>query len=529
VPRITLRERLFAIDGRSLAVFRIGLGATVIVDLLTRAGALAQHYTDGGVLPRAAVARLFLLSDWHWSIHLWTGSVAGQAALFVLAGLIAGALIVGYRTRLATVLTWALLISLQARNPMVLYGADQLLRLLLFWSMFLPLGSVWSLDRRRRSGPGEVRCVSVASAALLLQPCVMYVFSGLLKQNPAWESGTAILAALSAETYATPLGRELLRFPALLTALGHAVPWIELLAPVALFVPWATTAFRAAGLLVLVAFHAGIAAVLVTGLFPLIALTGLLPFIPGAAWDRLRTIVRAGRDGDEPRVAPTRRAAARRPPATSWRSTARAGLVAGLLAYTLVWNVAGLRIEEYTAAQSLAWYREWWAADRTGVPLTFRDYSVERRLGVLGWIGRVAGLQQRWDMFHRVGPEIRGWPLVVGTFGDGRRVSVLDGGRPFDEAFATPPGTALAAYPGARWLVYFTYLRTPGTRPARELLPAVVTRDWSRHHPGSELATLQMLFVQPTTTPDGASSLDGEVWYDGPASGPVTDAARPAR
>jgi hypothetical protein len=163
------------------------------------------------------------------------------------------------------------------------------------------------------------------------------------------------------------------------------------------------------------------------------------------------------------------------------------------------------------------------------VPLTFRDYSVERRLGALGWIGRVAGLQQRWDMFHRVGPEVRGWPLVVGTFGDGHRVSVLDGGRPFDEAFDTPPGTALAAYPGARWLVYFTYLRTPGTWPARELLPAVVTRDWNRHHPGRELATLQMLFVQPTTTADGTSSLQGEVWYDGPAAGPVADTGRSAR
>ena len=48
--RIRLRE-LFEIDLRSLALFRVGLAVSVLVDLGTRAFELEAHYTDAGVLP----------------------------------------------------------------------------------------------------------------------------------------------------------------------------------------------------------------------------------------------------------------------------------------------------------------------------------------------------------------------------------------------------------------------------------------------------------------------------------------------
>jgi hypothetical protein len=73
--------------------------------------------------------------------------------LFAIAALVAIALLVGYRTRLATVLL-ALLASLQARNPTLIQGGDNLLLLLLFWGMFLPLGARFAIDAAldRRAG-----------------------------------------------------------------------------------------------------------------------------------------------------------------------------------------------------------------------------------------------------------------------------------------------------------------------------------------------------------------------------------------
>lgn len=53
---------------------------------------------------------------------------------------------VGYHTSLMTCLTWFMTVSLHARNILVLHGGDILMRMLLFFAMFLPLGEVYSID-----------------------------------------------------------------------------------------------------------------------------------------------------------------------------------------------------------------------------------------------------------------------------------------------------------------------------------------------------------------------------------------------
>jgi hypothetical protein len=484
-------SRLFAIDPRSLAAFRIALGVIVLVDLWTRASAIEQHYSDLGILPRDAYERLLQVSPWQWSIHLLTGSVAGQSVLFVVAAAAACAMIAGYRTRAATAVSWFMLVSLQARNPMVLYGADQLLRLLLFWAMFLPL-------ERSGARPTILRHVSMASAALLLQPCVMYFFAALLKWNSSWQSGSALGHALASDMYVTSFGRMLAGSPALVATFGRAVPWIELLAPLLLLMPWRTSSFRMIAFPVLVAFHLAMGAALHTGLFPLVTIAALIPFVPSEVWDRLGIGVAIA----APEVAPS----------NTWRAAALQALVALLFVYAVAWNVVGLKAEEYAAQQNFAWMKEWWSEGRKGIPLSFRDYAVERMMGPLGWLGRVTALQQRWDMFERVGPEYRGWPVAIGMLADGTKVNVLDATAPAEVQAHVAPEDPLPLYPGTRWLVYFTYLRTSGTQAARELLPAVMTRDWERRNPGKKLESLQILFVQP---PPGKI----ELWYDGAAKG----------
>ena len=115
-----LRE-VFGLDLRSLALFRMGLALLLLGDLLIRATALEAHYTDFGVLPRAA-----LTNPWPLSPYLWADSPAAVGLLFVLTGLAAGALLVGWRTPFVSFACWFLLFSLQARNPLVLQGGDVL-------------------------------------------------------------------------------------------------------------------------------------------------------------------------------------------------------------------------------------------------------------------------------------------------------------------------------------------------------------------------------------------------------------------
>ncbi len=97
-----------------------------------------------------------------------------QALLFVVAAVAAVALLVGYRTWVASVVVWILLLSIQHRNPLVLGSGDDLLRMLLFWGMSLPLGAVWSVDRavEREAGAlrwSTMRYFSLATVALFMR------------------------------------------------------------------------------------------------------------------------------------------------------------------------------------------------------------------------------------------------------------------------------------------------------------------------------------------------------------------------
>ena len=126
---------LISLDLRSLALFRVCLGLILLADLGIRAGDLHPHYTDAGVLRADEIA-----------------------------------LLVGFYTRAATFLSFVLLLSLHNRNPLVLHGGDSLLRLLLFWSLLLPLGACWSLDRRlglEPPPPGDA-AASAATAGFAL-------------------------------------------------------------------------------------------------------------------------------------------------------------------------------------------------------------------------------------------------------------------------------------------------------------------------------------------------------------------------
>src|SRR5215212_6169444 len=122
LARRKVRE-LFGLDVRSLAVFRVGLALVLIADLAIRATDLEAHYTDAGLLPRSAVA-----PSWVFSPHLLHGSAWFEAVLFLVAGVAAGMLLVGYRTRAATFVSWLLLVSLHARNPVLTQGGDILHR-----------------------------------------------------------------------------------------------------------------------------------------------------------------------------------------------------------------------------------------------------------------------------------------------------------------------------------------------------------------------------------------------------------------
>jgi hypothetical protein len=164
---------LFALDTRSLALFRIGLGLLVVIDATGRFSDLTVFYPTLGAVPRALVDELRGDSV-PLSPYLLNGSAPFAGSLLTLHPLAGLCLLAGYRTRLATAVAWLLTFSIQHRNLLVENFGDLVLRLLLFWSLFLPLAERASLDRRHAREPAARSFQSFGSAAFVVQIACVY-------------------------------------------------------------------------------------------------------------------------------------------------------------------------------------------------------------------------------------------------------------------------------------------------------------------------------------------------------------------
>lgn len=293
-------EQIFGLDLRSLALFRIGLALVLIADLLIRYRDIGTLYSDRGVLPISVLSDI--LQPWYWSVHALSGEPIIQALLFSLALLMAFGMLIGYRTRLATIASWALLISIQNRHPFVIFAADDVLRALMFWAMFLPLGATYSIDSALNSSPEKLpkRIVTGATIALYLQQCYIYMFSAAFKiSSPIWfPDGDAVYYAFSFDQYGTPISQLFLNFPSLMTLATHATLVIEWLGPLLLFLPFQFVRVRTFTIITFILLHISFGSAFELGIFPFLSSASWLVFLPTELWDgvqkRLETSQRMG-------------------------------------------------------------------------------------------------------------------------------------------------------------------------------------------------------------------------------------------
>ena len=117
----------FVVDLRALAMMRIGVGLLLFADLWLRAPDVVAWLTDSGVLPRDL--SMDFSNDYRWSLYWLNGSEFWASSLMVIAGIFSVMLVLGLRTRMASVGSFILLVSLHNRNPLLLQGGDNLLLL----------------------------------------------------------------------------------------------------------------------------------------------------------------------------------------------------------------------------------------------------------------------------------------------------------------------------------------------------------------------------------------------------------------
>ena len=485
-------QNLFAIDLRSLALFRISIALVMLVDLIRRTSDFSSMYAHGGALPLSAVHDYYG-ELWKWSFHLWSDAWVYQALLFGLAGCCGLALLVGYQTRVATCLAWILTCSLNTRAPLLVNGGDVLLCMGLFWGMFLPLGTRFSIDTRRQprtlAGPGRI--LSVASAGILLQIAMMYLFTGLWKLNPVWLNGDALAIALSDVTVTRPFGNWLLNFPLLLHFLSQSTLGLELLGPLLLFSPIGTRFLRPIVLVCFLGLHIGIEASLTVLMFSYASLALLMLFIPGSWWNKLPAQSanppdQGATDSSSPMETGSN--------TVTWPSWCkRLGLVLGCccIGYVALFNV-------FTLTCPLPW------------PPALNKFSQ---------VGTLMNFGQRWTMFNHPQDHLYRFAFF-GRLKNGQQVELLrNQATSPEDPF---PATAVP-FRSQRWMQLHRETIAPLGFIFRHDMARYLATHWNQTHSEAE-QFLDGDLVVYQATPNGEVSWDSlyqSTYYDARAEGPV--------
>jgi vitamin K-dependent gamma-carboxylase-like protein len=521
---------LFGADLRSLAAFRIVLALLVLADLGMRATDFYAHYADDGVLPRDQLLEEGLLDSWDFSLSLINGEPFFQALIFAVGAVAALGMLIGYRTRLMTVVAWVILLSIQSRNPMVLNAGDTLLRLLLFWSMFLPLGAYWSVDRALKASPPRLamRFVSLATVGLFLQIAFMYWFTAILKSGDEWRvDGTALYYALNLDSIVRPLGTYLTQFPELLKVLTFGSLGLEAFGPLLLFFPFFTGPVRTATVLAFMSLHYGIWSTMEIGLFPFTSALCMVCFLPTWFWERADVKLRA--------LFPMLPNLARR----LQRATAR--LVHTYMAplHTRL-STVGDTIQPFLLAGSVVHGNQPQASATHAAtpsanlenkaepePTMLRSSLVTNLLAafflvyIFCWnlmtvssfelpeslenVGDALGLGQYWSMFAPSPDSTGGWHVLPGELRGGQQVDLMavtrDDYEPYALSWAKPQYVA-GIYESNHWRKYMDRLAEEEYEDLRLHFGNYVCTEWNKRHAGSEqLASFDIVYMEEETQP----------------------------
>lgn len=290
-----VRRDWLSLDLRAIAFFRVFLGVMALLDLFSAAAGAEAFFSDAGILPRAA-QKLPLASRWLAAFY-GSGGTALQLAWLALGALCAVLVLLGKHTRPALFWLWYLLASLHLRNPLAADRGAILLELMCFWGFWLPLEARWSLAAREdpdwKRLPNTYR--SSATVAIYLQICMIYLFTALLKNGPAWvvDGNAALLACRSAQVSTAYSEWWAVQYPALLRWGGVLTQAGEALLPLLLLSPIGHRRLRLLAVTGLVVFHLHNQLLFLLGFFPLMNAGFCLILMPGRE------------EGQEPRAEPT--------------------------------------------------------------------------------------------------------------------------------------------------------------------------------------------------------------------------------
>lgn len=283
-------------DVATLAIIRILAGAMLLYTHFVWTLDLEGFFGANGWLSNDFVYR-YHDSAFAWSHLYWISSPALLWIVHLASLAVFASLMIGFKSRTASVLAWLLTVSYAHRASGALFGLDQINGFLALYLVIGPSGDAYSVDRwlRRRSGHGEpAPSVSANIAIRLIQMhlCIVYLFAGLGKLlGESWWDGTALWGAFANEEYQTLDLTWLAGSIVLVNIATHVTLFWEISY---IFLIWNRLA-RPIMLLLAVPLHMGIAVCMGMVTFGLVMLVANLAFVAPEAIRSLERMCSPGR------------------------------------------------------------------------------------------------------------------------------------------------------------------------------------------------------------------------------------------
>jgi hypothetical protein len=470
-----LMMKYLSFDLRALALMRICLAAVIIVDLSIRLSDLEAFYSDTGAVP------LSMLFDHAWnkyyfSFHVISGLWQLQLVLFVFALFCALMLLIGYRTKLFTILSWLMMVSLHNRNVFILQGGDDLMRMVLFWGMFIPWGVRYSCDRLLDPVKEEnVQIRSLGTFAYILQICFLYTGSALLKGTEWHTDYSAVYYAYSIDQIAYPITESLYYYPKLLKILTFTAYYFELLVPLLFFIPFRHSLLRSAGVICIILFHSWNAMTLLIGIFPFAGMATSLGILSSSAMDKLDELTFG----------------IKRSIADSFKGIAFA--VQYIIKWKPSWYATGGLHQHITTAVLIflmVFITDWNISN-----LNFVTSKTPQWIHPLAYILRI---DQSWGMFAPGVLKDDGWYVFEGTCADGSCINLLSSDK---DISYKKPAKIVSMFKNDRWRKYtenYIFIDNDFMRP---YFCNYYKRIWNEQHTDS-VKTLRVIYMTETTLPD---------------------------
>jgi len=198
-------------DTRSLAFLRIGLGLIAIFKFTVYGRFFLDFHGQYGMVPWAiSKAGIYPFLPHLGDAAIWFSGISGQSldgASFTLFYIFIGAcicFIFGFLTRLANILCFFLHLCLIYAASGYMYGVDVFTQIGLFYCLFFPMGSNWSIDNvlRIRKKVEYSVAAGIAKRVIQFQLCLIYFSTAIEKgMGSQWWNGEAIWRTFMLPTF----------------------------------------------------------------------------------------------------------------------------------------------------------------------------------------------------------------------------------------------------------------------------------------------------------------------------------------